>query len=110
MGSIETEDDSTKKVGFIVNPIAGMGGAVGLKGTDGKEILEKAIVLGAKPVAPKRAKTFLSELQPIKEHIQLIVGASWMGEKEASNQDFYYTVFGENKEVTNNVPESKRII
>lgn len=103
MGSIETEDDSTKKVGFIVNPIAGMGGAVGLKGTDGKEILEKAIVLGAKPVAPTRAKTFLSELQPIKEHIQLIVGAGWMGEKEANNQDFCYKVFGENKEVTNNI-------
>ena len=103
MGSIETEDDSTKKVGFIVNPIAGMGGAVGLKGTDGKEILEKAIILGAKPVAPTRAKTFLSELLPIKEHIQLIVGAGLMGEKEANNQDFCYKVFGENKEVTNNI-------
>jgi predicted polyphosphate/ATP-dependent NAD kinase len=109
----EPEDDLKKKVGFIVNPIAGMGGAVGLKGTDGKEILEKAVTLGAKPIAPARAETFLSELKPIKEDIHLIVGAGWMGENEATrNQDFCYTVFGENKEVTNNTDtiETARMI
>ena len=78
MPSSELKDNSKKKVGFIVNPIAGMGGAVGLKGTDGKEILEKAVTLGAKPVAPARAETFLSALTPIKEDIQLMVGAGWM--------------------------------
>jgi len=86
-----------KKVGFIVNPIAGMGGAVGLKGTDGKEILDKAVNLGAKQVAPERAETFLVELKPIKEEVQLFVGAGLMGENEAKNNNFHYKVFGKQK-------------
>jgi len=94
------KDDSKKKVGFIVNPIAGMGGAVGLKGTDGKEILEKAVTLGATPVAPARAETFLSQLKTAKEDIRLMVGAGWMGENEAKNQSFDYNVFGEQKKDT----------
>ena len=95
-----TNDDTTKKVGFIVNPIAGMGGAVGLKGTDGKQILQKAVTLGAKPVAPARAETFLSQLAPIKDHLLLFVGAGLMGETEAKNHNFRYKVFGQQKKDT----------
>ena len=100
MPSSDLKENSKKKVGFIVNPIAGMGGAVGLKGTDGKEILEKAVTLGATPVAPARAETFLSELKTSKEDIRLIVGAGSMGEDEARNHNFDYKVFGEQKKDT----------
>jgi len=93
-------DVSIKTVGFIVNPIAGMGGAVGLKGTDGKAILERAIILGAKPIAPARAESFLSELKPFKGRIRLVVGAGGMGEDEARNYGFAYTVLGKRKEET----------
>jgi len=89
-----------KTIGFIVNPIAGMGGAVGLKGTNGKDVLEKGMVLGAVPVAPARAEEFLSELMPIKGRIQLIVVAWKMGEDEARSQGFSFTVIGERKEET----------
>jgi len=89
-----------KTVGFIVNPIAGMGGAVGLKGTDGKAILERAIVLGAKPIAPARAESFLSEFKLAERRIRLIVGAGRMGEDEARNCGFTFTVLGDRKKET----------
>ncbi len=48
-------------IGFLINPIAGMGGAVGLKGTDG--LSEKAKELGAEPVADDRATEFIKALE-----------------------------------------------
>jgi len=95
-----SNDVSLKTVGFIVNPIAGMGGAVGLKGTDGKAILERAIILGAKPMAPARAESFLSEMKPVKGRIRLVVGAGRLGEDEARNRGFACAVLGKKKKET----------
>ena len=49
------------RIGFLINPIAGMGGRVGLKGTD--QVAEQAIRLGAKPVAPTKAAQTLRLLR-----------------------------------------------
>ncbi len=91
---------SAKTLGLIVNPVAGMGGAVGLKGTDGKAVLKKAVSLGAKPIAPARAEFFLSELKFADGKIRLVVGAGNMGKEEAINCGFACTVFGERKKET----------
>ena len=90
----------TKTLGFIVNPVAGMGGAVGLKGTDGKDILNKAISLGAKPIASQRAEIFLTELIEAKDSLRLIVGAGAMGEDEAGKSGLAFDVRGERKSET----------
>jgi predicted polyphosphate/ATP-dependent NAD kinase len=93
-------DLPSKVVGFIVNPIAGMGGAVGLKGTDGEDILRKAFDLGAKPIAPSRACLFLQVLEPFKSHVTLLVGPGMMGEDEAVRYGFRSRTIGVKKDVT----------
>jgi len=76
------------KIGFIVNPIAGMGGRVGLKGTD--DVLERAIQLGAKPVAPFRAIEFLRKLKTLEleTDVTMITCPGTMGEDEAKATTF----------------------
>jgi len=65
-------------IGLIVNPVAGMGGSVGLKGTDG-EIYKRAVELGAEPVTPKKTDEVLSHIKG-KEPITLLVAPGKMGE------------------------------
>lgn len=83
------------KLGFIVNPIAGMGGKVGLKGTDGLEVLEKARSLGAVPESPKKAKLALECLLPLKDKLQIFTYPGKMGQDEAIEVGFNPIVIGE---------------
>jgi predicted polyphosphate/ATP-dependent NAD kinase len=82
-----------KAIGLIVNPVAGMGGSVGLKGTDG-ETYKKALELGAKPVTPRRTKDCLSRIES-KDDITLFVAPGKMGEEYAEAFGMPFTVVGE---------------
>lgn len=87
-------------LGFIINPIAGMGGSVGLKGTDGEETLVKALKMGAEPIAPRKGELFLLEMKRLKDQIKLYTGAGLMGQDEALNCGYEPIVIGERKERT----------
>jgi len=97
-----------KTIGLIVNPIAGMGGAVGLKGTDGEEILRRALSLGAEPIASSRACTYLSELESSGQKPHFILGAGEMGEQQIHNCRFKTTIVGKRKKET--TPEDTKMI
>jgi predicted polyphosphate/ATP-dependent NAD kinase len=73
------------RIGFLVNPIAGMGGRVGLKGTD--NVLQQAKKLGAKPVASQKAGEMLKEFLTIGQphDIYWFTCAGDMGNTELEN-------------------------
>ncbi len=72
-----------KKIGLVVNPIAGMGGKVGLKGTDGPEIVDKARSLGARPESAAKAAHALRVVAVNKDELELITCPGAMGEETA---------------------------
>lgn len=67
------------KLGLIVNPIAGMGGKVGLKGTDGAAILAEARRRGAEPVAAERSLRALKRLLFLEATFALVTCPGAMG-------------------------------
>lgn len=81
-----------KKVGLLINPIAGMGGKVGLKGTDGKNILAKAISRGAVPESAEKAVKALEKLLPLKDDIQFLVASGEMGQDVVGDLGFAFEV------------------
>ena len=83
-----------KKLGVIVNPVAGMGGRVGLKGSDGADVQRRARELGAVPESPSRAVEALQSLAEIKDRIEVVTYPAEMGEDEARECGFEPTVIG----------------
>ena len=81
-----------RRIGLVVNPIAGMGGRVGLKGTDNK--VEEARRRGADPRSPSRARAALDHLREQPADVDLYTYGGEMGENEAAAAGFEPTVVG----------------
>ena len=67
------------KVGFVVNPLAGIGGSVALKGSDGKDIVQQALTRGAHPQAEARATVAMQKIIAVDKLLIFTAGNS-MGE------------------------------
>ena len=83
-----------QRIGLIVNPVAGMGGRVGLKGTDGLDILAEARRRGAVPEAGTRTRRALARLAPARDRILLLAAAGAMGEEAARAEGFDPEIVG----------------
>ncbi|MFZ5698650.1 MAG: ATP-NAD kinase family protein [Pseudomonadota bacterium] len=81
-------NESRFRLGLIVNPWAGMGGSVGLRGSDGPEIRDAAIARGALPQAGERALRFLLALADVRQQIDLLSWAGPMGVEAAHTAGF----------------------
>ncbi|MET0235816.1 MAG: NAD(+)/NADH kinase [Kibdelosporangium sp.] len=65
-------------IGVVVNPVAGMGGRVGLHGTDGST-LHEAVRQGAAPVAPHRARRAFDRLHALAPDVPVVAVEGPMG-------------------------------
>lgn len=70
------------KIGFVVNPLAGIGGSVALKGSDGEDVVNEAMSRGAIPQAGARALAALEEIRAadIPAGISFLTAGGDMGE------------------------------
>jgi len=68
------------KLGFVVNPFAGIGGPVALKGSDGKATVELALSRGAELLAEKRAAIAMQKISPEDCEMTIYTAEDSMGE------------------------------
>ncbi|MGX6977671.1 ATP-NAD kinase family protein [Vagococcus elongatus] len=87
-------------IGLIVNPIAGIGGPAGLKGSDSEEIQRLAVSLGSEYRSNEKTKIALSELTEEKDQLMFLTGSGLMGEDVVKSLGFSYQILDEKKERT----------
>lgn len=84
-----------KKVGLIVNPIAGIGGKIGLKGSDDLKLKDLIDFENQRSLSAERAEIALSEAHNnCGDLIEFIVAPGEMGEAIIKNTGFKYEVIG----------------
>jgi predicted polyphosphate/ATP-dependent NAD kinase len=84
------------KLGFLINPIAGIGGSVALKGSDG--MTTQALALGAIPKANERASLAIDVLKPYQQNIKVYTASGLMGEQCATDLGFNVEVLYQSKD------------
>jgi len=94
MSDPEARADRERRVGLIVNPVAGLGGRVGLKGSDGASVQQQALELGAVPRALDRTTEALVRLRPIAGQFEFVTYPGEMGEEAARRSEFDPEVIG----------------
>ncbi len=77
---------ATFRLGLVINPLAGLGGSVALKGSD--NVAAEALALGAVPMAQQRARQALTELLALRTQILIKTVAGAMGEQLARELGF----------------------
>ncbi|PAU63720.1 ATP-NAD kinase [Pseudomonas sp. PIC25] len=79
-------------IGLIINPLAGLGGAVGLKGSDG--VAAEALARGAEPRAAARTRIALECLRPVAQRIEFLTFPGPMGGDLLAEMGFAHRVLG----------------
>lgn len=74
------------RLGLIINPVAGLGGSVALKGSDG--VAEQALALGARAKSTDRAREALSIIGSRRDEVEIVTAAGVLGGDLATELGF----------------------
>lgn len=96
-------------LGLIINPYAGIGGAVGLKGSDGADIVAEALARGAERKAVLRARQALDVLTALKERCHFLTCPGEMGADLLTELGFSYRLIDADIPQVNTSAEHTRL-
>lgn len=97
-------------LGLVINPIAGIGGSVALKGSDGEGVAEQAVALGATAKSNARAALALEILLPYKDNIIINTVSGNMGESTARALGFTTKVIHQVEHETTNDRDTEQAV
>ncbi|MCU1716895.1 ATP-NAD kinase family protein [Pseudomonas sp. 5P_3.1_Bac2] len=80
------------RIGLIINPLAGLGGPAGFKGSDG--MAAQAQALGIEAKAGQRTQIALEQLLPLKDRLQFVCLPAAMGADLLAQMGFNHQVLG----------------
>jgi len=98
------------KLGLIINPFAGVGGRVGLKGSDGKEIRQAAIELGGQKLAGDKTINCLKQLQSNFDKICVYTVAGEMGEEACKKLNIPHQIIYRASQPSNDIDSKQAMI
>lgn len=87
-------------IGFVINPLAGIGGSVALKGSDGANTVEQALAKGGALKAQQRGAITLEKIISVKDEIQFICFDGSMGAELLAQLDLRFEVVGKTAALT----------
>ncbi|WP_079202442.1 ATP-NAD kinase family protein [Pseudomonas sp. CC6-YY-74] len=95
-------------LGLIINPLAGLGGPAGLKGSDG--VAEQALALGSQPLAAVRTRTALECLRAMQERLEFLTFPGPMGADLLAEMGFSFRVVGELNERVSSAADTHKAV
>ncbi|ABG41892.1 ATP-NAD/AcoX kinase [Paraglaciecola sp. T6c] len=98
------------KLGLVINPFAGIGGSVALKGSDGAHTRDKALALGATKLANSRTRLALQELLGVKDCVHIYTAGGEMGEALVAEMGFEHTVVYQQEAVQSEPEDTERCV
>ena len=98
------------RLGLVINPVAGIGGAVALKGSDGAATVKAAQERGARPAAQNRMRSTLEQVQAYADDMVIYTAANEMGENLCQQMGFTVQVVSQNNAGDTSADDTERAV